>query len=287
MSKIDVLDSHIAYTDVGAGAPVVFLHGNPTSSYMWRNVIPHLSGEMRCLAPDLIGMGDSGKPDVDYRYDDHMRYLDAWFEALDLSDIVIVGHDWGAPLGVDWARRHPDRVRAIALLQPVLRPLTWPELGPVAELFAKFRGPEGERLILQDNVFIEGTLRSTTPSLTESDMAIYRAPYPDPESRRPLLAWPRELPIDGEPADVVDHVLTNGKWLGTTPEVPKLLLHVDDEPGIAIPPAARAWIVDNVAAVELVAVGPGGHHSPEDQPDTIGRALVSWLRDNNFGFTSR
>ncbi|MGY0498337.1 haloalkane dehalogenase [Nocardia sp. FBN12] len=283
MPKIDVLDSFMTYTDTGEGTPVVFLHGNPTSSYMWRNVIPHVADQVRALAPDLIGMGDSGKPDIGYRFDDHARYLDAWFDAMELDEIVIVGHDWGGPLGADWARRHPGRVRGIAFLQAFLHPITWADLEPVAGLFRKFRGPEGEQMILKDNMFIEGVLRQTTPSLTEDDMAVFRAPYPDPESRRPLLMWPREIPVEGEPADVVDRVLQYDTWLAATPEVSKLILQTDDE-GESAP--ERAWIRDNVTSVEVVGVGPGGHHSPEDQPDAIGEALASWLRAHGLSRTA-
>lgn len=165
MATVDVLDSFINYTDTGAGpVPVVFLHGNPTSSHLWRNVIPHVAAQTRVLAPDLIGMGASGKPDSDYRLADQARYLDAWFDALGLDQVVIVGHDWGGTLGMHWAARHPDRIRGIALIETFLRPMRWDELPPLgAELFRKFRTAEGERMVLAENMFIEFNLPRGLP----------------------------------------------------------------------------------------------------------------------------
>ncbi|MGY2063225.1 haloalkane dehalogenase, partial [Nocardia gipuzkoensis] len=176
MAAIDVLDSYLHYRDIGSGdVPVVFLHGNPTSSYLWRNVIPYVSGDTRALAPDLIGMGDSGKPDIAYRFVDHARYLDAWFDALGLDRVVLVGHDWGGALGMHWAARHPDRVRGIALVETFLRPMSWSEMPPQGvELFRRFRSAEGERMILQENMFIEYNLPFGSRGLTEADLDAYR-----------------------------------------------------------------------------------------------------------------
>lgn len=290
MASIDVLDSFMSYRDNGAasgaatapasgGVPVVFLHGNPTSSYLWRNVIPHVAGEARCLAPDLIGMGESGKPDVGYRLADHVRYLDAWFEALELDEVVIVGHDWGGTLGMDWAARHPGRVRGVAVVETFLRPMRWEEMPPQgAELFRGFRSPKGEESILENNMFIEFNLpRGVASGLAPSDHDVYRAPFPDPESRRPMLAWTRELPLDGEPADVVAVVERYRRWMAESPEVPKLLLAVENGVGLGSPEmigeAAEAF-----ASAEVVSVGPGGHHIPEDQPEAIGTAVADWIR---------
>lgn len=279
MTTIKVNDSWMAYTDSGAGAlPVVFLHGNPTSSYLWRNVIPRVAGQTRCLAPDLIGMGASGKPDIDYRFADHAYYLDAWFDALGLGDVVIVGHDWGGSLGMDWAARHPGRVRGVAVIETFLRPLRWAEYPPqAAELFRGFRSAAGEKMILEDNMFIEFNLpRGVVKGLSPADHDAYRAPYPDPASRRPLLAWPREIPIDGEPADVRERVVAYGRWMSETPEVPKLLMTV--QPGVGMgSPEMAAWAAGTFASAEVEAVGPGGHHAPEDQPDAIGSAITRWL----------
>jgi haloalkane dehalogenase len=278
MQAVEVLGSRMAYTESGNGdLPVVFLHGNPTSSYLWRNVIPHVADQARSLAPDLIGMGASAKPDIAYRFADHARYLDAWFEALDLGQVVLVGHDWGGALGLDWAARHPGRVRGVALLETFLRPMTWAEYpSPADELFQALRTPgTGEQMVLEENWFIETALRATNPGISDDDLAAYRAPYPDPASRRPLLQWPREIPLDGEPADVRDRFIAYDQWLAGTPEVPKLLLTT--EPGSLVSPAIVQWSRDNVAGLEVESVGPAGHHAPEDQPDAIGRAIARWL----------
>ncbi|MDX6433914.1 MAG: haloalkane dehalogenase [Streptosporangiaceae bacterium] len=280
MATVEVNDSFMAYTEVGAGGvPVVFLHGNPTSSYLWRKVVPQVAGQARCLAPDLIGMGASGKPDIGYSFADHVRYLDAWFEALALAEVLIVGHDWGGALGMDWAARHPGRVRGVALIETFLRPMRWEEFPPQgAELFRSFRSPKGEEMILQNNLFIEFNLpRGVTGGLAADDHDVYRAPYPDPASRKPLLVWPREIPIDGEPADVHERMLTYGRWMADTPQVPKLLMTI--EPGVGMgSPEMAAWAKDTFASVEVESVGPGGHHAPEDQPEAIGSAVARWLR---------
>ena len=284
MTTVRVNDSLMAYTEAGTGDPaVVFLHGNPTSSYLWRRVIPHVAGQARCLAPDLIGMGASGRPDIGYRFADHARYLDAWFGALGLAEAVIVGHDWGGALGMDWAARHPGRVRGVAVIETFLRPMRWAEYPPQgAELFRAYRSSRGEQMILQDNMFIEFNLpRGVTSGLSVADLEVYRAPYPDPASRKPLLAWPREIPIDGEPADVQERVLAYGRWMASTPEVPKLLMTL--EPGVGMgSPEVAAWAKDTFASVEVESVGPGGHHAPEDQPDAIGSAVAAWLRGHTL-----
>ncbi|MGX1778907.1 haloalkane dehalogenase [Nocardia brasiliensis] len=279
MTTVDVLDSYLHYSDIGAGSvPVVFLHGNPTSSYLWRNVIPEVSSHARCLAPDLIGMGASGKPDIGYRFDDHARYLDAWFDALGLDRVVLVGHDWGGALAMDFGARHPGRVRAIALIETFLRPLRWAELPAAsAEMFRTFRSPAGEQAVLEDNLFIEYNLPALIAGLTEADLDAYRAPYPTPASRRPMLAWAREFPLDGAPVDVASRVREYGTWMSESTGVPKLLMRV--EPGVGLgAPEVIDWAAATFADIEIESVGPGRHHSPEDQPEAIGRAVASWLR---------
>jgi len=279
MPTVNVLDSHMAYTEAGSGpVPVVFLHGNPTSSYLWRNVIPHVSGLARCLAPDLIGMGASGKPDVAYRFADHARYLDAWFEALGLGEVVIVGHDWGGSLGMDWATRHASRILGIAVIETFLRPLRWADYPPEAEkLFQAYRSPEGERLILDENKFIEFNLpRGVVRGLAPADHDVYRATYPDRASRKPILAWPREIPIDGEPADVTERVMAYGRWMSASLGVPKLVMTVGGGPGSA-PASTVTRTAETFASAEVESVGIGGHHAPEDQPDAIGTAVARWL----------
>lgn len=275
---IPVHDSFMAWTETGAGAPVVFLHGNPTSSYLWRNVLPHVSDRARCLAPDLIGMGNSGKPDLGYRFEDHARYLEGWFDALGLHDVVIVGHDWGGALGMDLAARQPGRVRALALTETFLRPLRWEEFPPEGErIFRAIRSEEGERIVLEENGFIEFNLpRQVTGGLAQADHDVYRAPYPGPAERKPLLVWPREIPIDGQPADVHERMLAYGRWMAQTPEVPKLLLTVERGVGMGSAETA-AWAAETFASLEVESLGPGLHHSPEDQPKAMGTALAGWL----------
>jgi haloalkane dehalogenase len=280
MATVAVLDSFMSFSDVGAGdVPVVFLHGNPTSSYLWRNVIPYVAGQARCLAPDLIGMGESGKPDIGYQLADHVRYLDAWFDALGLAEVVIVGHDWGGTLGMDWGARHPGRVRGVAVIETFLRPMRWTQLTPLAaELFGGYRSPKGEEMVLENNMFIEVNLvRGLLRELAASDHDVYRAPFLEPASRRPMLAWAREFPLDGEPADVVEVVLRYGRWMAETPDVPKLLMAVENGTGLGAPELID-WAAENFASVEVESVGPGGHHVPEDQPGAIGTAIARWLR---------
>ena len=284
MPTIDILDSFMSYRDTGDGdVAVVFLHGNPLSSYCWRDVIPYVADRARCLAPDLIGMGESGKPDIAYRFADHARYLDAWFDAVAPSEVVIVGHDWGGALGMDWAARHASRVRGIAVIETFLRPVRWNEMAPAAaERFRGFRSPQGEEMILQKNMMIESNLALTIAGgLAESDLNAYRAPFLEPASRTPMLAWAREFPLDGEPADVVEVVLGCGRWMAGTPGVPKLIMAVEDGTGLGSPEVI-GWAAENFAAVEVESVGPGGHHTPEDQPDAIGAAIARWLRRHSL-----
>jgi haloalkane dehalogenase len=278
MHTVKVLDSHIAYQDSGAGErTVLFLHGNPTTSHLWRNVTPHVAGQARTLAPDLIGMGASGRPDIEYRFVDHARYLEAFIDALDLDELVLVGHDWGGALAQDWAARHPGRIRGIVLSETFLRPMTWADYPPpVDDLFKAIRTPGvGEKMVLEENWFIEVALRATNPGISDDDLAAYRAPYPDPASRLPLLQWGRQHPVEGEPADVYDRVVAYDKWLAGTPEVAKLLLTI--EPAGLVTADIEQWARDNIAALEVESVGPAGHHAPEDQPDAIGRAIAGWL----------
>ena len=275
-STVDVLDSEMTYVDTGSGDPVVFLHGNPTSSYLWRNVIPHLSGQARCLAPDLIGMGDSGKaPGGSYRFADHARYLDAWFDTLGLNErVVLVGHDWGSALGFDWACRHPERVKGVAYMEGIVRPMTWDEWPEQARnIFQAMRSPAGEEIVLQKNVFVERVLpASIMRTLTDEEFAVYRRPYLEPgESRRPTLTWPRQIPLDGEPADVVDLVQRYADWLSAS-DVPKLFINA--EPGIILTGAqrefCRTWPNQREVTVR------GLHFIQEDSPDEVGQALAEW-----------
>jgi len=276
--RVRVLDTEIAYVDSGAGEPTVFLHGNPTSSYLWRNVIPHVDVLGRCLAPDLVGMGESGRsPGGTYRFVDHARYLDAWFEALGLlRSVVLVVHDWGSALGFHWARRHPERVRGVVYMEAIVRPVTWQEWPEVArKVFQAMRGAAGEEMVLQKNVFVERILpASVVRGLTPEEMERYRAPYREPgESRRPTLTWPREIPVDGEPSDVVQIVRAYGDWLANSP-MPKLFVNAD--PGSILVGAqrefCRAWPNQQEVTVR------GTHFVQEDSPDEIGRAIATFVR---------
>jgi haloalkane dehalogenase len=229
--RIKVLDSEMAYVDTGQGDPIVFLHGNPTSSYLWRNVIPHLEKIGRCLAPDLIGMGQSGEaPGGSYRFLDHSRYLDAWFDLLDLREnITLVIHDWGSALGFNWTHRYPERVKAIAYMEAIVQPITW-DMWPEAAkpIFQALRSPAGEEMVIEKNVFVERILpASVLRGLTGEEMTVYRHPYLEKgESRRPTLTWPREIPIDGQPSDVHEIVAGYAEWL-TGSEIPKLFINAD------------------------------------------------------------
>lgn len=275
--RVPVLDSEMAYVDTGTGDPVVFLHGNPTSSYLWRNVIPHVEGSARCLAPDLIGMGESGKGSGgSYRFRDHARYLDAWFEALGLSqNLTLVVHDWGSALGFDWAERHRASVRGLVYMEAIVQPVTWAQWPERARpVFQALRSPAGEEMVLQKNVFVERILpASVLRGLTEEEMAVYRRPYREPgESRRPTLTWPREIPIDGEPADVVATVARYARWLSES-QVPKLFVNAD--PGVILTGAqrefCRSWPNQDEITVE------GSHFIQEDSPTAIGRTIAAFL----------
>ncbi|MEE8174877.1 MAG: haloalkane dehalogenase [Dehalococcoidia bacterium] len=275
--RIAVLDTEMAYIDTGTGAPIVFLHGNPTSSYLWRNVIPHVEELGRCLAPDLVGMGSSGKaPDGSYRFVDHARYLDAWFDAVGINDnVTLVGHDWGSALAFYWAYRHPDQVKGIVYMEAIVRPITWAEMPEAARaLFQALRSPAGEEIILQKNVFVERILPgSVLRGLTEEEMAVYRRPYLEPgESRRPTLTWPREIPLEGEPSDVVEIVDRYAKWLATS-DVPKLFINAD--PGAILIGAqrefCRSWPNQQEVTVK------GSHFVQEDSPTEIGRAIAGFV----------
>ncbi len=274
--RAPVLDSEIAYVDTGTGDPIVFLHGNPTSSYLWRNIIPHVERAGRCLAPDLIGMGESGKaPSGSYRFADHARYLDAWLDGLKLrAKLTLVVHDWGSALGFNWARRHPDMVKAIAYMEAIVRPFTWAQWPPdAASIFKAMRSPAGEEVVLQKNVFVERILpASVMRKLSDEEMAVYRRPYLEPgESRRPTLTWPRQIPVDGEPADVVEVVNLYADWLRHAP-IPKLF--VNAEPGAILVGAqrefCRSWPNQREVTVK------GIHFIQEDSPVEIGRALAAW-----------
>lgn len=272
-----VLDTDMSYVDVGNGDPIVFLHGNPTSSYLWRNIIPYVSDLGRCLAPDLVGMGRSGPaPDGGYRFADHARYLDAWFDAVGVTgNVTLVVHDWGSALGFHWTVRHSERVKAIAYMESIVQPRHWSDFPDGRdELFRALRSPDGERLALEENFFIETVLpKSVLRQLSDEEMDAYRAPFPTPASRMPTLIFPRELPIEGEPEDVTRIVEAYGRWLSDSP-LPKLFVAAD--PGAQLVGRAarfaRTW--PNQQEVTVT----GSHYLQEDSPAEIGAALRQFLR---------
>lgn len=274
---VPVLDTEMAYVDTGAGEPAVFLHGNPTSSYLWRNVLPSVADVGRCLAPDLVGMGRSGPaPSGSYTFADHARYLDAWFDLLALDDVVLVLHDWGGGLGLDWGRRNADRVAGIAYMETFVAPLTWDQWPEAARgIFQGMRSEAGERLVLEKNVFVEKILpASVLRGLTEEEMGVYRAPFAEPgERRRPVLTWPRQIPIADEgPADVVERVRAYSEWMASN-DLPKLF--VNAEPGSILTgevrELCRRWPNQTEVTVR------GIHFIQEDSPAEIGAAVAEFV----------
>ncbi len=271
----------MAYVDVGDGDPIVFLHGNPTSSYMWRNVMPHLEGAGRLIAPDLIGMGDSAKlsDSGPHRYTlvEHRRYLDQLLEQLDVSErVTFVLHDWGCALGFDWANRHRQAVRGIAYMEAIVQPLTWSDWPEEhRDTFQALRSAAGEEMILTDNMMVESVIPEIViRKLTDDEFAHYRRPFAEPgEGRRPTLTWAREIPIDGEPADVVEIVTAYADWLSSSP-VPKLFINAED--GDVLTGAKREFCRTWPNQTEVTV--PGIHFIQEDSPDAIGQAVSSWYR---------
>lgn len=270
----------MAYTEMGKGDPIIFLHGNPTSSYLWRNILPGLAQLGRCVAPDLIGMGDSDKlPDSgpdSYRFVEHRHYLDGLLEQLGVdSNVILVLHDWGSGLGFDWANRHRDAVKAIAYMEALVRPASWEEWPEVIRpLFRGFRSDAGEAMVLEKNVFVEKVLPgSVLRGLTDAEMEVYRRPFLRPgEDRRPTLSWPRQIPLDGEPADVTRITSEYSEWMAGN-AIPKLFINA--EPGAlltgAIREYCRSWPNQQEVTVR------GSHFIQEDSPEEITRALHEWI----------
>jgi len=281
---VDVLDSRMGYLELGEGAPVLFIHGNPTSSYLWRNVMPFVAKGRRAIAVDLIGMGGSAKPDIEYSFDDHYRYFAAFIDAMGLKGVTLVGHDWGATLAWEYARRNPGRVVRLAFMEGVLPPAfpapSFEAMGPEMEkMFRAFKDPvEGPRIVIDENMFVEQILPGfVNRTLGEDAMRAYRAPFLSRDDRKPVLAWPREVPIGGEPASTTK-VLQNVSDFMAETDMPVLLLYA--EPGAVVPPAAVDWYVGRIANLETHFVGQGFHYIQEDHPDAVGRAIADWIRRN-------
>jgi haloalkane dehalogenase len=277
-----VLGWRMAYLERGEGPAIVLLHGNPTSSFLWRSVLPELVAHGRCIAPDLIGMGDSEKLPADeegrYTFVRHRDFLDALLDTLELGDeVVLVVHDWGSALGFDWARRHPDRVRAIAYMEAIVRPIAgweeWPEAA--RSIFQGLRSPAGEQLVLERNLFVERILpASILRTLDEEEMDEYRRPFAAPgEDRLPTLVWPRQIPIGGEPADVHEVCAAYSQWLASAPGLPKLFVNAD--PGSILTGAPREFCRTWPDQREITV--PGVHFVQEDSGALIGRAIAEWL----------
>ncbi|MDX1498695.1 MAG: haloalkane dehalogenase [Woeseiaceae bacterium] len=277
---VEVDGLRMAYVEMGTGSPIVFQHGNPTSSYLWRNILPALADRGRCIAVDLVGMGDSDKlPDTGpgrYRYVEHREFLFGAWERLGVTDdVTLVLHDWGSALGFDWASRQPERVRGIAYMEAIVRPVSWDEWPAASRrIFEGFRSEVGERLVLEENRFIENVLPgSVLRELTPAEMDEYRRPFRNPgEDRRPTLSWPREIPLDGEPDDVCAIVKAYSEWLLETP-VPKLFINA--EPGAILTGRAREFCRGFPNQVEVTV--PGLHFIQEDSPAAIAAAMADWL----------
>jgi len=274
-----VLGKRMAYVEEGEGDPIVFLHGNPTSAYLWRNVMPHLEGQGRLIAPELIGMGESEKledsgPDR-YTFVEHRRYLDGLLEALGVtSNVTLVIHDWGSALGFDWANRHRDAMKGIAYMEAIVQPLGWDDWPKAAAgVFQAFRSEKGEEMVLEQNAFVEQVLpTSILRKLDDAEMDAYRRPFQEPgEGRRPTLTWPRQIPIEGEPAEVVKIVEDYGRWLAGC-DLPKLFVNAD--PGAILRGPQREFCRSWPNTTEVTVNGI--HFVQEDSPDEIGQAVSEW-----------
>ena len=278
----DVNGKRIAYVDEGSGDPIVLLHGNPTSSYLWRNVIPELQGLGRVIAPDLIGQGDSEKLPARegpgrYTLEVAYRYVDGLLGAIGATkNVTLVIHDWGSAIGFMWAQRHPGAVKGIAYMEGIVMPVTWDEWPENARgIFKGFRSAKGEDLALQRNAFVEAVLPSAVlRRVTDAEMEHYRAPFQTPDDRQPTLNWPRQIPIDGEPANVVELVSAYGRWLETTTDLPKLFINA--EPGAILIGRQREYCRRWPNQTEVTV--PGAHFVQEDSPAEIGRAVAAWLK---------
>jgi haloalkane dehalogenase len=275
---VDVQGSTMHYLEEGEGDPILLLHGNPTSSFIWRNIIPELSTLGRCIAPDLIGMGRSQKPRIDYRFFDHAKYLEEFVHALKLRNITIVGHDWGGALGFYYAMHHERNIRAVAFFETILKPLSWTDFPSGAKLaFKLFRLPGIGQLMIQGlNLFVKRVLpMGVVVPLEPAVLAEYERPFRTYSSRKPLWKMPNDVPIDGRPADVAGAAERWAVWLGRS-ETPKLLLHAT--PGALVRTADVSWARANIRNLEVVDVGAGIHYLQEDQPVGVTQALMKWLQ---------
>ena len=260
----------------------VFIHGNPSSSYLWRNVMPYVEPLGRLIAVDLVGFGKSGKPDIGYTFQEHSTYVNGFIRALELKNIVLVIHDWGSALGLEYARTHSRNVKGIVMMEAIIPPRfpmeSFDAMGPFAETFRNFRDPVvGRELLIDQNVFVEGILNQATITrvMTEEEKNTYREPFLDPKDREPIYVWPNELPIEGKPARNVKAITAIGNWLKKS-RVPKLLLYAN--PGAIVSPPEADWMQENYRNLESIYIGAGAHYIQEDQPEAIGRNIYSWYK---------
>jgi len=274
---VEVHGSRMHYVDEGTGDPILFLHGNPTSSYLWRNVIPHLKQHGRAIALDLIGMGKSEKPDLDYRFVDHAKYVEGFINALKLASITLVIHDWGSGLGFDYAMRHPERIKGIAFLEAITRTMSWKDANLMERLiFKRFRHPKkGPKMIMKNNFFVEKLMpKAIVRKLSDEEKAHYREPFLEEKDRKPVWVWPNEIPFDGQPADTHSIIQSYHEKLKSSP-IPKLLLWA--EPGMIIKGKKAAEKIKNTFAnTETYFIGKGKHYLQEDHPHVIGKAIANW-----------
>lgn len=282
--SVDVLDSTMSYLELGTGDPVLFLHGNPSSAYLWRNIMPYLGDTHRAIAPDLIGMGHSGKPDIRYSFAEHAEYLDAFIAKLGLTNITLVAHDWGAALAWNYARRNPDNVVRIAFMEGVLPPIfpqpSYEAMGEqMGGLFRALQDPvQGPEMVIDNNFFVQQILpMMINRPLGDLAKAEYNRPYEKAEDRKPTLTWPQEIPIGGKPADVIEMLGEVEAFMKST-DKPVLLLYA--EPGAIVPAQVIPWYEANIKNLETGYVGQGLHFIQEDNPDAIGRELNDWVRRN-------
>ena len=274
---IEVLGSQMHYVDEGEGDPILLLHGNPTSSYLWRNVIPHLRPEGRVIAVDLIGMGKSDKPELSYRFEDHIEYVEAFIESLELENILLVLHDWGGGIGFDYAMRHPENVRGIAFMEAVMRPTRWEDAGVIAKyLFTNLRDEEaGYDLVVRENYFVEKLMPMMAGrELSEQEMDYYRAPYLRESDRKPVQVWPQELPISGSPERTHTRIAATYERLKES-TMPLLLLVA--EPGMIMNQQSVETLERDLPRMTVKEIGPGMHYVQETQPTNIGKAIASWM----------
>jgi haloalkane dehalogenase len=275
---VEIHGSKIHYVDKGSGKPILFLHGNPTSSYLWRNIIPYLTSKGRCIAPDMIGMGKSDKPDIEYRFFDHVKYIEGFIEKLNLKDITLVIHDWGSALGFHYAMRNENNIKGIVFMEAILMPIESWDMFPAEarKIFQAFRTPDvGWDMIVNQNFFVEEVLgkSGTIRRLTEEEMTHYREPFTKPEYRKPVWRWPNEIPIEGKPEDVVKVVSEYNQKLQKS-DIPKLLFYA--QPGAIITKPLVDWCVEKLSNLKTVNIGQGIHFLQEDNPHTIGLEISEW-----------